>query len=107
MVMREPDTPLQMMINLGTETNAEGRENVQKTILRMKSADSFQDKVKSLSGVLKTDLVQTFAFLLATDIEDARVIKLTMPGLHKMIALRVFQLMPQVCFPVCKGALFW
>ena len=103
---RQLDTPLQMMIHLATEAQAENKENVQKTIFKMKSAEEFNDKVKALGGVKKVDLAQTYSFLLSTTVEDPRVAKLTQPGLQKMIARRCTQLMPQWCFP-CEGKLFY
>ena len=95
-----------MTIHLATEAQAEEKENVQKTIYKTKSSESFDDKVKALSGSLKVDLALTYAFLLDSNLEDPRVAKLTQPGLQKMVALRLTQLMPQWCFP-CGGNLFY
>ena len=105
-VTKELDTPTQMTIHLATEATAEDKDNVQKTIYKTKSSDSFDDKVKALSGSLKVDLALTYAFLLDSNIDDSRVAKLTQPGLLKMIALRLTQLMPQRCFP-CRDQLFY
>ena len=105
-VTKELDTPTQMTIHLATEAMAENKETVQKTIYKTKSSQSFDDKVKALGGSLKADLALTYAFLLDSNVEDPKVAKLTQPGLLKMIALRLTQLMPQFCFP-CGGKLFY
>ena len=78
---RELDTPEKMFIHLSTEARVENKESIEKAIYKMKSADSFDDKVKSLRGFLKADLALTYAFLLNTTTEDKRVTKLTQPGL--------------------------
>ena len=103
---RELDNSTQMTIHLATEATAEDKENVQKTIYKTKSAESFDEKLKALSGSLKADLALTYAFLLDSNLEDPRVAKLTQPGLQKMIAVRLTQLMPQRCFP-CRDRLFY
>ena len=88
---RELDTSEKMYVHLSTEARAEDKENVKKTIYKMKNSESFEKKVKSLSGVLNVDLAQTYAFLLTTTPDDPRVAKLTQPGLQKMIARRCTQ----------------
>ena len=85
--MKKPETDEQMMIDLATQAK-DLPGNVENTIYRMKSAQNFQAKVKSLGGVLKADLISTYAFLLNTTLEDPMIARLTQPGLQKMIVLK-------------------
>ena len=105
---RELNTPEKMFIHLSTEARAENKENIEKTIYKMKSGFRTEGQVTRGrgGGVLKADLAQTNAVVLNSTTEDPRVAKLTQPGIQKMIAMRCDQLMPQWCFP-CNGRLFY
>ena len=84
-------------MHLATEDKE--HENVDKTIYMIKTGNSFEQNEKALGGASKDDLKRTYAFLLATTVDDPRVAKLKVDGLRAMLMARISELLPQYCTP--------
>ena len=95
-----------MLIKLATEAEILKLENVGKTIYLIK-ASTYDENVKRLIKASTDDLKRTYAFLLATTVEDPRVARLKMEGLRMMVVTRIIELMPMNCMPCNTGKAFY
>ena len=67
-VIKQPENDQEMLMHLATE--GKEHENVDKTIYMIKTGNSFEQNEKALGGASKDDLKRTYAFLLATTVDN-------------------------------------
>ena len=64
-------------------------------------------RTRRLLAAPQDDLKRTYAFLLATTVDDPRVAKLKVDGLRAMLMARISELLPQYCTPCGKTRPFY
>ena len=96
-VTKEVDTPKKALIFLHNEAKKEEDEELAAIIFSIKINNSYKQNYAALSKPTQASLIKTYAWLMKTNTNDDKVVKLNLQGIKNMILYRINQITADLC----------